>query len=291
KLDDIRTIYHPSSGRATQIDHFEEYRSSCPAFQYSRPPIDLHPWRPFASRRNFELAEFILDAALTEKQMKTLFGLLKPEAASNQESTEFNIRSPKEFKEHWDHAVNLTTPFEKSTVTVSLQGKDYTYDVYRRNLWTWAMDLIQDPTLEPHFVWDAVQLSKWNGQAFERFIDEPWTAQAFWDLQTRLPKGAKVLYYIIYADKTRLSSFGTAQGYPVIARLGNLKKGIQNSNGVGGGCIVGWLPVVFVLYHDLAFVFQLNRLFLDKRGSKIEEEGLLCRLQAPCVARCLPIYS
>ncbi|KAK0435646.1 hypothetical protein EV421DRAFT_1892516 [Armillaria borealis] len=229
KLDDIRTIYHPSSGRATWIDHFEDYRSH-PAFQYSQPPIDPHPWRPFASRRNFELAEFILDAALTKKQMKTMFGLLKPEATSNQDSAEFNIRSPKEFKEHWDHAVNLITPFEKSTVSVSLRGKDYTYDVYQRNLWTWALDLIQDPTLELHFVWDAVQLSKWNGQAFERFIDEPWTAQAFWDLQTKLPKGAKVLYYIIYADKTRLSSFGTAQGYPVIA--------------LGSGRVVGWLPVI-----------------------------------------------
>ncbi|KAK0207308.1 hypothetical protein IW262DRAFT_1302901 [Armillaria fumosa] len=223
--------------------HFENYRSR-PDFQYAQPPIDPHPWRPFSSRCNFELAEFILDAALTEKQMKTMFRLLKPEAGSNQDNMEFNIRSPKEFKEHWDLAVNMIIPFEKSTITVSLRGDDYTYDVYWRNLWTWALDLIQDPTLEPYFVWDAVQLSKWNGQAFQRFIDEPWTAQAFWDLQTKLPKGGKVLYYIIYADKTHLSSFGTAQGYPVIARLGNLKVSIRNSNGVGGGHVIGWLPVI-----------------------------------------------
>ncbi|KAK0219165.1 hypothetical protein IW262DRAFT_1462797 [Armillaria fumosa] len=189
--------------------HFENYRSH-PDFQYAQPPIDPHPWPPFSSHHNFELAEFILDAALTEKQMKTMFQLLKPEAGSNQDNMEFNIRSPKEFKEHWDLAVNMITPFEKSMIT------------------TWALDLIQDPTLELYFVWDAVQLSKWNGQAFERFIDEPWTAQAFWDLQTKLPKGGKVLYYIIYADKTCLSSFGTAQGYPVIARLGNLKNAFWN---------------------------------------------------------------
>ncbi|KAK0209702.1 hypothetical protein IW262DRAFT_1281374 [Armillaria fumosa] len=243
KPDDIQTIYHPSSGQATQMDHFEDYQS-CPAFQYSQPPIDPHPWRPFASCHNFELTKFILDTAFTEKQMKTLFRLLKPEATSNQDNPEFNIRTPKEFKEHWDLAVNMITSFEKLTVTVSLQGSNYTYDVYQWNLWTWALDLIQDPTLEPHFVWDAVQLSKWNGQAFERFVDEPWTAQAFWDLQTKLPKGGKVLYYIIYADKTRLSSFGTAQGYPVIACLGNLKVGIRNSNGVGGGHVIGWLPVI-----------------------------------------------
>ncbi|KAK0209734.1 hypothetical protein IW262DRAFT_1302020 [Armillaria fumosa] len=100
-------------------------------------------------------------------------------------STEFNVHSPKDFKEHWDHAVNLITPFEKSTVTVRLRNKDYTYDVYRRNLWEWALELVQNPLLEPHFIWDAVQLSKWNGDAFEKFVDEPWTAQAFWDLQLK----------------------------------------------------------------------------------------------------------
>ncbi|KAK0209572.1 hypothetical protein IW262DRAFT_1468837 [Armillaria fumosa] len=177
------------------------------------------------------------------RMMKTLFQLLNPEAASNP-STEFNVRSPKDFKEHWDRAVNLITPFEKSTVTVRLRNKDYTYDVYRQNLWEWALELVQNPLLEPHFIWDAVQLSKWNGDAFEKFVDEPWMVQAFWDLQMALPGGAKVLCFIIYADKTRLSSFGTAQGYPVVARCGNLPIEIRNGNSVGGGRVVGWLPVI-----------------------------------------------
>ncbi|KAK0464016.1 hypothetical protein IW261DRAFT_1427519 [Armillaria novae-zelandiae] len=115
-------------------------------------------------------------------QMKTLFKLLNPEAAS---STKFNIGSTKEFKEHWDHAVNLITPFEKSTITVLLQNKHYTYDIYQWNLWEWALELIQNPLLEPHFIWDTIQLLKWNGDAFKRYVDEPWMAQAFWDLQLK----------------------------------------------------------------------------------------------------------
>lgn len=59
-----------------------------------------------------------------------------------------------------------------------------------------------------------------------------------------LPEGGKPLYIILYTDKTRLSSFGTAQGYPVVARCGNLPVHIQNGKGVGGGRVVGWLPVV-----------------------------------------------
>jgi len=37
-------------------------------------------------------------------------------------------------------------------------------------------------------------------------------------------------------------------GYPVVARLGNLPAEIQNGRGVGGGCVVGWLPIVCLLY-------------------------------------------
>jgi hypothetical protein len=48
----------------------------------------------------------------------------------------------------------------------------------------------------------------------------------------------------LYADKTRLSSFGTEKGYPVMARILNLPVRIRNSDGIGGARVVGWLPVV-----------------------------------------------
>ncbi len=62
--------------------------------------------------------------------------------------------------------------------------------------------------------------------------------------QNSLPPGGKPLTYILYADKTRLSSFGTAKGYPVMACCGNLPFPIRNSKDFGGGCVVGWLPIV-----------------------------------------------
>ena len=50
--------------------------------------------------------------------------------------------------------------------------------------------------------------------------------------------------FILYADKTQLSSFGTAKAYPVYAKLANLPSDVTNSKGLGGGRLVGWLPVV-----------------------------------------------
>ncbi|KAK0461489.1 hypothetical protein IW261DRAFT_1576985 [Armillaria novae-zelandiae] len=73
---------------------------------------------------------------------------------------------------------------------------------------------------------------------------EPHTGNIFWEIQTALPTGGKPICYIIYADKTRLSSFGMVQGYPVIVRLGNLPSHIRNGQGVGGGCVIGWLPII-----------------------------------------------
>ncbi|KAF8166643.1 hypothetical protein K438DRAFT_2065546 [Mycena galopus ATCC 62051] len=81
---------------------------------------------------------------------------------------------------------------------------------------------------------------------FVRFWNEPWTADTYWQLQSLLPKSinAKLCPYIIYADKSKLSSFGTQKVYPIIARLSNMVVGIRNGNEWGGGQIVGELPVV-----------------------------------------------
>ncbi|KAK0481054.1 hypothetical protein EDD18DRAFT_1113170 [Armillaria luteobubalina] len=106
--------------------------------------------------------------------------------------------------------------FESSMFTVPLQGQPYEFTVYHRDLCNTS----------------------------QRFYMEPHTGNMFWEIQTTLPDGGKLICYIIYADKTWLSSFGTVQGYPVIVRLGNLPSHIHNGQGVGGGHVIGWLLIV-----------------------------------------------
>ena len=48
----------------------------------------------------------------------------------------------------------------------------------------------------------------------------------------------------IYADKSVLSSFGTAKGYLVMAQILNPLSKIWHGEGVGGTQVVGWLPMV-----------------------------------------------
>ena len=61
-----------------------------------------------------------------------------------------------------------------------------------------------------------------------------------------MPEKGAPFAFILYADKTHLSSAGTVKAYPVIARCGNLPVNIRNSNGPGGGCLVGWFFFFFL---------------------------------------------
>jgi hypothetical protein len=113
-----------------------------------------------------------------------------------------------------------------------------------RPLWDWATDLLSDVQLAPHFIWDAQRLAKFDGSSFVHFFMEPWTTDHMWEVQSQLPPTGKPFGIILYADKTNLSTFGTEKGYPVIACCAQLPTDIQNGKGIGGGCVVGWLPVV-----------------------------------------------
>ena len=67
------------------------------------------------------------------------------------------------------------------------------FEVYHKSIWDWACDLLRDPRIGPHITFDAQRLFKYNGEKFVRFIDEPWTANSFWDFQV-----CSLIYIILY---------------------------------------------------------------------------------------------
>jgi hypothetical protein len=68
-------------------------------------------------------------------------------------------------------------------VSVPYKGEQRSYDVHHRNLWDWAVDLVQHPQLAPQFHWDAEKVFMRNDDQLTRVYHEPWTADAFWDVQ------------------------------------------------------------------------------------------------------------
>ncbi|KAF8136888.1 hypothetical protein K438DRAFT_2120589 [Mycena galopus ATCC 62051] len=192
------------------------------------PSTNPQPWLPFRSRLDFEVAEFAQENMLNRVATNKFIALIRRCGANLEDLT---IENFEDMNKQWEAAS------KKCTDIRTLQS----FEMYARPLWNWTLDLIQDPRLAPCFVWDAVKMYRHDGTFFVRFWNEPWTADAYWQLQVI---NAKLCPYIIYADKSKLSSFGTQKAYPIIARLSNMVVGIRNGNEWGGGQIVGELPVV-----------------------------------------------
>ncbi|KAG1777608.1 hypothetical protein EV702DRAFT_1045347 [Suillus placidus] len=236
----IKVKHHPNSGIETKVHAFNDFHCCLVASSAHTPP-DNQPWRPFHSRLKFDVAELALEAGLNNDQTDCLIKICHCSSVGKEK---FTFRNHKDIHSKWEVASHRIMKFTKEVISVPYDGKMWDFDVHYRDLWELATDLLQDPRIFPHFTFDAQHLSKFDGQTFIRFIDEPFTVQDFWDVQSQLPPDAKPLAFILYADKTRLSSFGTVKGYLVVARLANLPTDIRNGQGIGSGYIVGWLPIV-----------------------------------------------
>ncbi|KAF8433108.1 hypothetical protein L210DRAFT_3650004 [Boletus edulis BED1] len=238
--DSFKTEYHPKSGCATEYESF-----FCYGQQSFLPSLsDDTPWAPFLSRLDFEIAELTHQSAMSKDQVDHLLKLIWS-ISDSQGKLGFTLRSHNDVTKAWSRVASRLTPLQENTISVPYKQETLEFEVYTRPLWEWALDLLEDPLLAPHFVWDAQRLYKHDGTRFERFIHESWTADHWWDIQTALPgKNSTPFALILYADKSHLTASGHVKAYPVIARCANLPVNIRNGDGLGGGRVVGFLPIV-----------------------------------------------
>ncbi|KAI5996912.1 hypothetical protein F5J12DRAFT_907015 [Pisolithus orientalis] len=210
----------------------------------SRWPVLHQPYEEFGINNAALPTMIALDAGLNKTQVN---GLLELFLLVTKGMEQVTMKNDAELQKACDNAGAELTPFTKHIISAPYKGKEMEFEVHTRPVWDWALDLLADPQLAPHFVWDAERVYKHNGEEYERFYGEPWTCDHWWDIQSQLPadvENAIPFCFILYADKTRLSSHGTVKGYPVVVRCANLPVDIRNSESVGGGCVVGWLPII-----------------------------------------------
>jgi hypothetical protein len=203
-LDEIRVEYHPQSGRAAETFSFEDYgtRDSFADLPRASDP-DPEPWKPFRTELDFEIAEFTLECRMNEFQRKSFLAILNKCANTPKE---FTLANTKEIDHIWEYAQetkakgasplfqlvqliwNLFTflQFEKRKISVDYKGDKLSFDVLVRPLWEWCLDLLTDSDIVSKFHWDAERHYKYDGSRFERFFDEPWTADAWWEFQVRV---------------------------------------------------------------------------------------------------------
>ncbi|KAJ6628855.1 hypothetical protein B0H10DRAFT_2260023 [Mycena sp. CBHHK59/15] len=238
---DIKRVFHPHSRHSVVFQSFDAYMTSNVA-ERSVPP-NPQPWRPFRSQLDFEVAEFCEENLLNRDTTGNLISLIR---CCMLNPDDFTLKSQRELDELWELASYKCTAFEKGTITIKYKKEDKTFDTYVRPLWKWTLSLIRDPHLATCFVWDSEKAYRFNGESYVRFYREPWTANAFWAAQSGLPDdpAAKPVCYAVYANKSKLSSFGTQKAYAVVARVANIPVDIRNTTRFGGGQIVGHQPIV-----------------------------------------------
>ncbi|KAG2751289.1 hypothetical protein P692DRAFT_201839037 [Suillus brevipes Sb2] len=162
--------------------------------------------------QDFEFSEIMLNASLNKSQINALLELI---SCISQGQAQITMKIP-----------------------VTYKRNEQEFEVHTWPIWDWALDLLDNPLLTPHFH---------DGTQFEHFYNEPWTGDRWWDIQSALPpdvENAIPFCFILYADKTKLSSHGTVKGYPVVVRCANLPVDIRNGEGFGSSRVVGWLPIV-----------------------------------------------
>lgn len=60
------------------------------------------------------------------------------------------------------------------------------FEFWYREPWDWVLEIIKEPCLKNHIVWDPERNYKWDGMTWERIYDEPWSSDAWWRAQVSL---------------------------------------------------------------------------------------------------------
>ncbi|KAB5587934.1 hypothetical protein CTheo_8624 [Ceratobasidium theobromae] len=192
---------------------------------------------------DFRFARNALKSNLSESAVNEFLDIHHMSPASS-----VSIRNYRELQQLQDRASHLLASFGCVTFTVPYQkGHTMLYSehkVWIKPLKDWFLELVLNPQLQPHLHFDALQKYRFMNGKWICFIDEPWTADNWAKIQALLPEDGLPLNIMLYADKSVTSSSGTKKLYPVVARLANLPRGIRNGQGLGGGQVVAFLPVI-----------------------------------------------
>lgn len=203
--DPIKIMFHPSSGRKEEVVSHHEYRNKTTHMQ---APTDKVPWAPFRTRADYEFAKIALAASLTAQQNNALISLIKRISSGE---TEFTLVNNTDLRKTWDRASSKLTPvstifsillyvlkansllqFETKTIEVPYKKEMRSYLLHFWPIWNWVEDILRNPNIVSRFTWDSCQLYKYNkiSKCYTQFINEPWTADRFWELQVCIKRNS-----------------------------------------------------------------------------------------------------
>ncbi|TFK53193.1 hypothetical protein OE88DRAFT_1627519 [Heliocybe sulcata] len=212
-------------------------------------------WSPFEDKEEWELASWLVQN-VGQNQMDEFLKLpitrnrMRP-SYKNRQSLNAKIDALPTVGAKWTQEVITIagTEFDEN-------GKlmDEEVELWFRDPVECIRELIGNPAFNNKLAYVPERVYA-DSKGAKRIYDEMWTADWWWDMQSKLPCGATVAPVILASDKTQLSQHrGDEEAWPVYLTIGNIEKGTRRSPSSHAMVLVGYLPIA-----ELSCVSENNR--------------------------------
>ncbi|KAF8798516.1 hypothetical protein BYT27DRAFT_7122910 [Phlegmacium glaucopus] len=183
----IKIIPHPHSPNPTAkiivlntLNSESAFHSGCPTYM---PQPEPRLWAPFENLADFEYTETAILGLLPKWIIdKQLAGLNSNWA----EGSRLTIKNFTEMDKVLSKARKYFVQFKSDRVTAIYLGKVYEFTFKYRDPWEWILSVIQDESLAPMAMWNAVRKYYCSGDFEERIYDEPNTADTWWNVDVSI---------------------------------------------------------------------------------------------------------
>ncbi|KAG8686662.1 hypothetical protein FRC09_013983 [Ceratobasidium sp. 395] len=237
---DVWVRRHPASGQASSMRLFSDRVSE----KRQSEPTTRSLIFPFQTLADLEQTEVFVGHRASNSHMNDQLALeqKKPQDPENP----LTLRTAADVHNVLEIAVPADTQFKITDFDISFCGQDYTFRLRMRCLRALITRILLDPEL-----WSLLTLypeqmfirNPFDGTPM-RVWEETWHGDDWWNLQNKVGQGACILYLHLYADATKIATYGGLKVWPVYAWIGNIPSETRRKRKSGGAILVGLIPVV-----------------------------------------------
>ncbi|KAH9955792.1 hypothetical protein BGW80DRAFT_1188200 [Lactifluus volemus] len=178
----LKIVPHPHSrDPTTQIILLTSSKETL-AFQ---PKPSVRPWAPFKNLVDFEYAETATKGLLSKKLVNTQLARINSTWALG---SFLSIKNHRDMERVLSKARTYFVQFKSGTITATYEDQPREITFEYRDPWKWILALIQDESLVPWNMWNAVKKFYCQGDHEERIYDEPNTADVWWEVDVSRPR-------------------------------------------------------------------------------------------------------